>query len=120
MNLTFEKGYDDYTDSVGWRKVYEEARRFSARLTRESAGGMDDEELLSAMEQLEELIRYYGYRQDLRSLEPIMAKMNMLLSLGRDRKLNRVEVPAGGGKLQRLSGNCPDLCAAAEKRRSDG
>ena len=57
MNLTFEKGYDDYTDSVGWRKVYEEARRFSARLTRESAGGMDDEELLSAMEQLEELIR---------------------------------------------------------------
>lgn len=91
MNLTFEKGYDDYTDSVGWRKVYEEARRFSARLTRESAGTMDDEELLSAMEQLEELIRYYGYRQDLRSLEPIMAKMNMLLSLGRDRKLNRVE-----------------------------
>ena len=48
MNLTFEKGYDDYTDSVGWRKVYEEARRFSARLTQESAGGMDDEELLKA------------------------------------------------------------------------
>lgn len=92
MQLTYDKGYADYTDTAHWLPRLEQLKAAAGALTPDSAASMPDAQLLDAMEQLEELMRFYCSEQDFQGLEPAMRKFNDLLKLCRSRMISGVEV----------------------------
>jgi tetratricopeptide (TPR) repeat protein len=84
MNLTFDESFYESValgeDSPVIRELEETAQTFSAA----SAVGMNVEELLDVMENLDSLMNYYAAGTDFQRLEPIMRKQQELLDLCRE------------------------------------
>lgn len=92
MLLSWDKGYADYTDEANWLPRLEELRRFAAAMNVQTAQQLSDSELLDALEQLEELMRYCCAVNDMQNLEPVMRKFNDLMGICRSRGITGVEV----------------------------
>lgn len=92
MELTWQKGYEDYTDTANWQPRYEKLCRFAEQLGEQEMARCSDAQLLDSMERLEELMRYYCVQDDMKKLEPAMRKFNSMMELCRSRGMGGVEV----------------------------
>jgi tetratricopeptide (TPR) repeat protein len=72
MRLTFEFGYEDYEDKEHWLPRRDALLQFAKDLETKTLSTMGNEALLDALEQVEELMRFYAAQQDFASLEGIM------------------------------------------------
>ena len=91
MNLTYNKGYDDYSDSRNWLPQFEFLKCVAEDIDLDLAEAMPDSQLLDTMEQLEELQRYYCAVEDMKNLEPVMRKYYDLLKLCKIRGISGME-----------------------------
>lgn len=91
MRLTWNTGYQDYTDTENWLPRYEELVRFADTLDPREAAGLPEEQFLDSMEQLEELMRYYCSQGDANGLEPVMRKFSAMLTICDKRGIYGVE-----------------------------
>lgn len=87
MRLTWQTGYEDYTDSENWLPRLEVLRATFSSISLPSASTLSDNALLDTMEDVEELMRYYCAVNDMVQLEPVMRKMNDLLQLCKERNI---------------------------------
>lgn len=87
MRLSWNTGYEDYTDGRNWLPRLRELQYIAQTL--DPNGIMDEETLFNSMEQVEELMRYYCATEDMAGLEPAMRLFARLLD--RCRGSNRVE-----------------------------
>lgn len=81
MKLTFSKEYEDYSDSAHWLPRFEQLKSAVSGFNGDVIGRLDQEALLCAMEDTEELMRYYCATQDLKNLESVMRKFYEMLQL---------------------------------------
>lgn len=81
MKLTFSKEYEDYTDSAHWLPRFAQLKSTVSGFTGDVIGRMDPDALLCAMEDTEELMRYYCATRDLKNLETVMRKFYEMLQL---------------------------------------
>lgn len=92
MQLTWDKGYEDYTDRAHWLPRYEKLVLHAKTLDIKAAASASDEKLLNDLEYLEELMRYYGVENNMNQLEPVMRSYNALMDICRSRRLSGPEV----------------------------
>ena len=92
MVLTWEKGYEDYNDKENWEPRYKELCRFAENVSVQLAQQLADDQLLDALEKLEELMRFYCVEGNMTALEPVMRKFNDLMSICQQRRISGVEV----------------------------
>ena len=92
MRLTWNKEYEDYTDTANWQPRYEELCLFAEAFTMDWAEEKSDEILLDSLDMLEELLRFYCAESNMAKLEPVMRKFNSLLNLCRQRGMTGVEI----------------------------
>ncbi|MDE7318477.1 MAG: hypothetical protein K2N46_01945 [Lachnospiraceae bacterium] len=81
MNLTWNKGYEDYTDTEHWLPRLQYLLKSQMQFTPETAAGMGTDELLNKMEETEELLRFYCSSNDPDSLEELLKKHKAMLNL---------------------------------------
>lgn len=79
MRLTWNVAYRDYNDTENWSPRYKELTAFARQLSTQDIAVLDETALLEALEQTEELMRYYLVIKDMKALEPIMRQYNALL-----------------------------------------
>lgn len=85
MNLTWNKGYEDYTDTEHWLPRLQYLLESQTRFTPETAACMDNSELLDKTEETEELLRFYLSSDDPDSLENLLQKQKAMLHLCAER-----------------------------------
>lgn len=90
MKLTFAKGYEDYTDTTHWLPRFEQLKNAVSGFTSDVTAQFEPDALLCAMEDTEELMRYYCATQDFKNLESIMRKFYEMLQLCKARQLENV------------------------------
>lgn len=78
MELTWNRGYEDYEDSA-WPARKEYLTEIQQGLTPEKTAGLNIYELMDTLERMEELMRYYTVCRDLYSLESLMQSYEPLL-----------------------------------------
>ena len=128
MQLTWEKGYADYTDTANWQPRYDQLCRFAQSVDPQAVTQLSDSQLLDALELLEELMRFYCVESDMQKLETVMRKFNALMNLCRQRQMTGVEVQylemlflRVNAMLYRMHGqhrqgaDCYDKCVEAAK-----
>lgn len=77
MRLSWDTGYEDYTDLEHWEPKFAWLKSFAQNL--DTNASMGPEDLRDTLEVLEELMRFYCSQQDLKGLEPVMRKFAALL-----------------------------------------
>lgn len=87
MRLSFDVGYEDYSDEANWLPHKQQLMTLVQKLDKAYIAELEDAVLLDAMEQVEELMRYYAAVTDYGSLEPVMRLQEELLQLGQFRKV---------------------------------
>lgn len=92
MKLTFQKGYEEYSDSVHWLPRFEELKAIVSGLDTSRTAQLSNDALLDTMENVEELMRYYCVVQDFRQLEPVMRAFYALLQQCTARNMHNVQV----------------------------
>lgn len=90
MRLTFDYGYDDFSDSGHWPARLQELCTFADGLNIAAVGAMDDDALLDAIEPLEELVRYYAVKSDMKRLETVMRLQMRLLQAAKERGIRHI------------------------------
>ena len=92
MNHTWNKGYEDYTDTEHWLPRLQYLLELQTQLTPDRAACMENEELLNKIEETEELLRFYCSSNDPDSLENLLPKQSAMLNLCTERCLNDTRI----------------------------
>ncbi len=77
MRLSWNTGYEDYTDVKGWQPRFAWLKDFAKNV--DTGAARNHEDLRNTLEVLEELMRFYCSENDLQGLEPVMRKFSALL-----------------------------------------
>lgn len=90
MRLTYEVDYEDYSDKEHWLPRKQALEQFVAGIQPGQIRGTSDTQLLTTMELVEELMRYYTAVKDYGRLEPVMRLQDALIREGQARGLSEV------------------------------
>ena len=129
MLLTWNRGYEDYTDAANWEPRYAELCRLADSVTVADARQFSDEQLLDTLELLEELMRFYCVESNMAGLEQVMRKFNELMTLCRKRHMSGIELQYLEMVFQRINAmlyrahgqhkqgvDCYDTCVETAER----
>lgn len=91
MNLTWNREYEDYTDTEHWIPRFQYLLEAQTQFMPDTAAGMETGELLNKMEETEELLRFYCSSSDPDRLSKLLQKQKAMLDLCAERSLNNTQ-----------------------------